>query len=160
MTTHSGILAWEIPWTEKPGGLQSMGSQNSQTQLGISTTTMVLSLLSFNRGEFPWKSVLWSVLALPSLFFVTCVLPGILLARSTGHRDNCGSLNDPRPTLGEVLFRYLSKATAILPDGPKFWGLQDSECCKMCRMPFKFSHLESIPLNNSKNIQYQCSLCQ
>ena len=27
MTTHSSILAWEIPWTEKPGGLQSMGSQ-------------------------------------------------------------------------------------------------------------------------------------
>ena len=24
--THSSILAWEIPWTEKPGGLQSMGS--------------------------------------------------------------------------------------------------------------------------------------
>ena len=23
--THSGILAWEIPWTEEPGGLQSMG---------------------------------------------------------------------------------------------------------------------------------------
>ena len=27
MTTHSSILAWEIPWTEEPGGLQSMGSQ-------------------------------------------------------------------------------------------------------------------------------------
>ena len=27
MTTHSTILAWEIPWTEEPGGLQSMGSQ-------------------------------------------------------------------------------------------------------------------------------------
>ena len=25
--THSNILAWRIPWTEKPGGLQSMGSQ-------------------------------------------------------------------------------------------------------------------------------------
>ena len=25
MTTHSSILAWEIPWTEKPGRLQSMG---------------------------------------------------------------------------------------------------------------------------------------
>ena len=24
--THSGVLAWEIPWTEKPGGLQSVGS--------------------------------------------------------------------------------------------------------------------------------------
>ena len=30
MATHSSILAWEIPWTEEPGGLQSMGSQ-SQT---------------------------------------------------------------------------------------------------------------------------------
>ena len=32
MATHSSILAWRIPWTEEPGGLQSMGSQ-SQTQL-------------------------------------------------------------------------------------------------------------------------------
>ena len=27
MVTHSSILAWEIPWTEEPGGLQSMGLQ-------------------------------------------------------------------------------------------------------------------------------------
>ena len=27
MTTHSNILAWRIPWTEKPGGLQSVGLQ-------------------------------------------------------------------------------------------------------------------------------------
>ena len=27
MTTHSSILAWEIPWTEEPGRLQFMGSQ-------------------------------------------------------------------------------------------------------------------------------------
>ena len=27
MITHSGILAWRIPWTEEPGGLQSKGSQ-------------------------------------------------------------------------------------------------------------------------------------
>ena len=26
--THSSILAWRIPWTEEPSGLQSMGSQN------------------------------------------------------------------------------------------------------------------------------------
>ena len=31
MATHSSILAWRIPWTEKPGGLQSMGSQKSDT---------------------------------------------------------------------------------------------------------------------------------
>ena len=27
MATQSNILAWKIPWTEEPGGLQSMGSQ-------------------------------------------------------------------------------------------------------------------------------------
>ena len=27
MATHSSILAWEIPWTEEPGGLQYMGLQ-------------------------------------------------------------------------------------------------------------------------------------
>ena len=27
IAAHSSILAWEIPWTEEPGGLQSMGSQ-------------------------------------------------------------------------------------------------------------------------------------
>ena len=31
MATFSSILAWEIPGTEKPGGLQSMGSQNDPT---------------------------------------------------------------------------------------------------------------------------------
>ena len=30
MATHSSILAWKIPWTEKPGGLQSMGSQRAR----------------------------------------------------------------------------------------------------------------------------------
>ena len=27
MATHSNILAWRVPWTEEPGGLQSVGSQ-------------------------------------------------------------------------------------------------------------------------------------
>ena len=31
MTTHSSILAWRIPWTEEPGRLQSMGSQELDT---------------------------------------------------------------------------------------------------------------------------------
>ena len=31
MATHSGILAWRIPWTEEPGGLWSIGSHESET---------------------------------------------------------------------------------------------------------------------------------
>ena len=33
MTTHSSILAWKIPWTEKPGRLQPMGSQRAGLEL-------------------------------------------------------------------------------------------------------------------------------
>ena len=46
MATYSGILAWRIPWTEEPGGLQSMGSQRvrhdlvTQQQHSDSTTTI------------------------------------------------------------------------------------------------------------------------
>ena len=35
METYSSILAWEIPWTEEPGGLQSMGSQRVRHDLAI-----------------------------------------------------------------------------------------------------------------------------
>ena len=33
MVTHSSILVWRIPWTEEPGGLQSMGVTKIQTRL-------------------------------------------------------------------------------------------------------------------------------
>ena len=35
MATHFSILAWKIPWTEKPGGLQSMESQRVGLSLGM-----------------------------------------------------------------------------------------------------------------------------
>ena len=41
MATHSSILAWEIPWMEEPGGLQSKGSQKSQTRLSDQTIYLV-----------------------------------------------------------------------------------------------------------------------
>ena len=33
MATHSSILAWEMPWTEEPGGLQSIGPQRVRHDL-------------------------------------------------------------------------------------------------------------------------------
>ena len=33
MATHSSILAWEIPWTEEPGRLQSIGSQTDMNEV-------------------------------------------------------------------------------------------------------------------------------
>ena len=39
METHSSILAWRIPWTEEPGGLQSMGSQRVGHNCATTTST-------------------------------------------------------------------------------------------------------------------------
>ena len=38
MATHSSILAWKMPWTEKPGKLQSMGSQRAGHDLAHTHT--------------------------------------------------------------------------------------------------------------------------
>ena len=38
MATHSNMLAWEIPWTEEPGRLQSMGSQRVGHKESINTS--------------------------------------------------------------------------------------------------------------------------
>ena len=38
MANHSSILAWKIPWTEEPGGPQSMGSQRVGHDLATETT--------------------------------------------------------------------------------------------------------------------------
>ena len=83
MATHSSILVWKIPWTEEPGGLQSMGLQSPDmaelltfglpwwlSQLGI-------CLQCRKSGFSPWvEKILWgrewqpTPLFLPGEFFV------------------------------------------------------------------------------------------
>ena len=43
MATHSSILAWRIPWTEEPGGLQSMGLQESDTTEHVHTVLLTIT---------------------------------------------------------------------------------------------------------------------
>ena len=43
MASHTSILAWRIPWTEKPGGRQSMGLQRVGQDLTTNTTREVLN---------------------------------------------------------------------------------------------------------------------
>ena len=57
MSTHSSILTWRIPWTEEPGGLQSMGLQSQSRLKRLSMhawmhyTYICLSLDEGERGE-------------------------------------------------------------------------------------------------------------
>ena len=65
MATHSSILAWRIPWTEEPGGLQSMGSQESDTTEWLAHTyTQDGPCYAFGE-ELKWKprpclGVIWA----------------------------------------------------------------------------------------------------
>ena len=47
MTTHSSIHAWEIPWTEEPGGLPSMGLQESVTTQELNNSSSIPCLWHF-----------------------------------------------------------------------------------------------------------------
>ena len=53
MTTRSSILAWEIPWTEEPGRLRSIGSQRVGTQLKRLSTHACMASFQFKS----WPSV-------------------------------------------------------------------------------------------------------
>ena len=57
MATHSSILAWRIPWIEKPGGLQSLGSQRVRHDLGHTNKAIMnilvhVSMLMFLKNNF------------------------------------------------------------------------------------------------------------
>ena len=65
MATHSSTLAWKIPWTEEPGGLQSMGSQRVRHDWAT-------SLYSLFSGTIDWfqigKGLRQGCLSSPCLF--------------------------------------------------------------------------------------------
>ena len=60
MATHSSILARKIPWTEEPGGLQSMGCKDSDTTERLSTHTVLIHfpILKFRHSyRLRWSSL-------------------------------------------------------------------------------------------------------
>jgi len=52
VTIHSSILAWEIPWTEQQGGLQSMGTQRIRHNLATKQQQQQQDHLAF--AQIPW----------------------------------------------------------------------------------------------------------
>ena len=70
MATHSSILAWEIPWTEEPGGLQSVGSQRVGHNLVIEHTFFAVL-----EGEVNSSSVSWIPGLFPGIFVFSSIAP-------------------------------------------------------------------------------------
>ena len=49
MATYSSILAWRIPWTEEPGGPQSMGLQESDTTERLILSALIVNLCALSE---------------------------------------------------------------------------------------------------------------
>ena len=88
MATHSSILAWEILWTEEPGGLQSMGSQKRQTQLRNCTCKNSNKTLFTKTGDGPdlthiiRDEVKWKSLICVPFFVTSGTIQSMELSRS------------------------------------------------------------------------------
>ena len=64
MATHSSLLAWKIPWTKEPCGLQSMESQESRTQLKRLSTQHVKDFIRQSHMII-WRKI---ALIIPPVF--------------------------------------------------------------------------------------------
>ena len=61
MATHSSILAWRIPWSEEPGGLQSMGSQRGAGNTTVNKINKVRpnrDCISFGNVDYIYNNKL------------------------------------------------------------------------------------------------------
>ena len=59
MATHSSILAWEIPWTGEPGGLQSSASQRVGHNWALTHNKIIMATLKTRSEKTDWKNDSW-----------------------------------------------------------------------------------------------------
>ena len=78
MATHSSILAWEIPWTEDPGGLQSLGSQRVEHNLATEHKPGIT--LCFRYLKSDWAYVIYLVMK----FFLQKSISGLIICYISG----------------------------------------------------------------------------
>ena len=79
MATHSSILAWRIPWTENPGGLQSMGSQRVGHDWAMSLTHLPFSFKLIDLDQLNLIQLLVLGFKSVSLLFSLCSVFSCLL---------------------------------------------------------------------------------
>ena len=130
IATQSSILAWRIPWTEVPGGLQSIGSQ-SWTQLKrlsiyISESRPLFLPItlwdnpSIIKGEIFTLKLYWVVIVTPEecslrLMIIDWFFPwNTILISPCRHRSICGSPQNSSPSLFKIQKPLLKKAMSIV----------------------------------------------
>ena len=97
MATHSSVLAWRIPWTEKPGRLQSMGLHrvgHDWSDLAAAAAAAMASLKFIVKFK-PFQSPMWISHVPPSNLLCTLVSPSPLCSSHVLVAQSCPTLCDP-----------------------------------------------------------------
>ena len=91
MATHSSILAWRIPWTEEPGGLQTMGSQKYQS-IWAPPNLISFLLSSMKSDTFNTHSPIFQVFHADKRWeVIICATSGILTLSCSSSQTQIGS---------------------------------------------------------------------
>ena len=130
MATHFSILAWRIPWTEEPGGLQSIGSQLTFSPFAALQTSelsleapspgcfqvwpiavFLITLCGQAQSEMPWR---WKVYASGALQLLTGPNPYEIRSPGTDTATLKSSSQPPRPPLPKLLHSLLHHCPSIM----------------------------------------------
>ena len=92
MATHSSILAWRIPWTKEPGGLQSMGSQTVRHNR-VTKPKRILAASKATNTRTDWKKTFINHIFNKGFQFSRSVMYDFLQPHGLQHaRLSCPSL--------------------------------------------------------------------
>ena len=103
MANHSSILAWRIPWTEEPGGLQSVGSPRVRHDWATKHSTHSLEGPPHSPGS-PWR------LARAPFYFSR------MLGQKKKKMPNLRQIHSPCPQITQTIFSFRINSTEI-PQG-------------------------------------------
>ena len=125
MATHSNILAWEIPWTEEPDGLQSMGSHRGRHNLATKQRQHMCVLLLLLLSLSVMSDFLWPFEHMPGFPVLH-----YLLEYAQTHVHWVGDAIQPSHPLSPLLLllsifpsiRVFSSELALCIRGPKYWS--------------------------------------
>ena len=119
MATHSSILAWRIPWTEEPGGLQSIVWQRVEHDWNdLARTQLVLPIANF---EINLKNFIWRIIALQCCVGFSRITTWI--SHTWTYTPSLLSLPPTRPiAVWNVIFAScISLPHAYLHFSPHYW---------------------------------------
>ena len=141
MSTHSSILAWKIPWTEEPGGLQSMRSQRvgheEVTKHSTTQQRLYLQIRSYSWVQFssvnllsrvrlfatPWTATCQASLSITSSWSLLKLL-SIESVMSSNHLIFCHPLLLPPSIFHSI--KVFSNESVLCIRWPKHWSFSFS----------------------------------